>query len=325
MAQPDMHDPNTLKERVDRAVTGHKHSIAKLISLFEDQRVSVAMDRRTVLDMLDAHPDKRTATFIGITGTPGAGKSTLTGELASRLHQSDDTIRIAVLAVDPSSRFSGGAFLGDRTRVRFASGDPRLFFRSQASDTELGGLSPRSFQVCRLLYSLFDCVFIETVGIGQSEIDIRFLADRVFLVVQPMGGDEVQFLKAGIMEVPDEIVLNKCDAVDAARQSYQALKASMALARPFDDDKIAIHRVSAATGMGVDRLTRRMAEVVVEFKRPTLGDKEHHYFAKWVKEEFGRRGALRLRREMRGAERFIEDQGGFDEAQAAFVAAYETE
>ena len=311
--------PETL---VDAAVSGHKHSIAKLISLFEDQRVSAAESRRAVLEALAAHEGKRTATFIGITGTPGAGKSTLTGELATRLHATDDAIRVAVLAVDPSSRFSGGALLGDRTRVRFTSGDPRLFFRSQASDTELGGLSPRSFQVCRLLYRLFDAVFIETVGIGQSEIDIRFLADRVFLVVQPMGGDEVQFLKAGIMEVPDEIVLNKCDAVQAAQRSYQALKASMALARPFDEDKIRIHRVSAKTGMGVDRLSKRVAEVVTEYRQPTLGDKEHHYFAKWVKEEFGRRGSTWLRREGGGAGGYITLAGGFDEAQQRFATDY---
>ena len=145
-----------------------------------------------------------------------------------------------------------------------------------------------SDEICS--YFGVDCVFIETVGIGQSEIDIRFLADRVFLVVQPMGGDEVQFLKAGIMEVPDEIVLNKCDAKQAAQRSYQALKASMALARPFDEDKIRIHRVSAKTGMNLDRLAKHMLAAVETYRQPTLGDKEHHYFAKWVKEEFGRRG-----------------------------------
>jgi LAO/AO transport system kinase len=225
---------DTHREWIEAALDAHKFSIARLISLFEDQRPEAVPQRAAVLAALDTNPRARRATFLGITGTPGAGKSTLTGQLARRMHAQRSDLRFAVLAVDPSSRFSGGALLGDRTRVRFATGDARLFFRSQASDTELGGLSPRSFQVCRLLYRLFDCVIIETVGIGQSEVDIRFLADRVYLVVQPMGGDEIQFLKAGIMEVPDEIVLNKCDAVDAARRSYQALKSSMALARPFD-------------------------------------------------------------------------------------------
>jgi LAO/AO transport system kinase len=244
---------DTHREWIEAALDAHKFSIARLISLFEDQRPEAVPQRAAVLAALDTNPRARRATFLGITGTPGAGKSTLTGQLARRMHAQRSDLRFAVLAVDPSSRFSGGALLGDRTRVRFATGDARLFFRSQASDTELGGLSPRSFQVCRLLYRLFDCVIIETVGIGQSEVDIRFLADRVYLVVQPMGGDEIQFLKAGIMEVPDEIVLNKCDAVDAARRSYQALKSSMALARPFDGDAIPIHRVSATEGMGLDR------------------------------------------------------------------------
>ena len=116
-----------------------------------------------------------------------------------------------MLAVDPSSQVSGGALLGDRTRMRFPPDERRLFFRSQASESDLGGLGPSTFQVCRLLTRLFDCVMIETVGIGQSEADIRHLADRVYLVLQPLGGDEVQFLKAGIIEVPHAFILNKCD------------------------------------------------------------------------------------------------------------------
>ena len=307
---------------IEPALDAHKFSIAKLISLFEDQRMSAGRARAEVLAALDANPRKRQATFLGITGTPGAGKSTLSGQLVQRMHASRDDLRFAVLAVDPSSRFSGGALLGDRTRVRFRTGDARLFFRSQASDTELGGLSPRTFQVCRLLYRLFDCVLIETVGIGQSEVDIRFLADRVYLVVQPMGGDEVQFLKAGIMEVPDEIVLNKCDAVEASRRSYQALKSSMALARPFDGDRVPIHRVSATEGMGVERLAGRLLDAVEAYKRDSLGDKEEHYFAKWVKEEFGRRGSLYLRRHHEGAREYLAARGTFDDAQGAFEREY---
>ncbi|MCA9577082.1 MAG: GTP-binding protein [Polyangiales bacterium] len=307
---------------IDAALDAHKFSTARLISLFEDQRPEAVPQRAAVLAALDAHPRARRATFLGITGTPGAGKSTLTGQLARRMHETRSDLRFAVLAVDPSSRFSGGALLGDRTRVRFATGDTRLFFRSQASDTELGGLSPRSFQVCRLLYRLFDCVLIETVGIGQSEVDIRFLADRVYLVVQPMGGDEIQFLKAGIMEVPDEIVLNKCDAVDAARRSYQALKSSMALARPFDGDHIAIHRVSATEGMGLDRLAGVLLQATDAYRADSLRGKEEHYFAKWVKEEFGRRGSLYLREHHEGAREYLDAHGSFDAAEVAFEREY---
>src|SRR5690606_6958306 len=117
---------------------------------------------------------------IGITGTPGAGKSTLVGEMATRLVGADDHTAVAVLAVDPSSQISGGALLGDRTRVRFPAGEPRLFFRSQASDRELGGVSRTTFPVCRLLHRLFDVVFVETVGIGQSETEIQHVSDWTY-------------------------------------------------------------------------------------------------------------------------------------------------
>ena len=201
-------------EWIDAALRGEKRAIARLVSLFEDRRVDRASERRRVIEALDAHPEVRAAAIVGITGTPGAGKSTLTSEIVRHTRRLEPELRVAVVAIDPSSHVSGGALLGDRTRMRLPPGDVNVYFRSQASDTALGGLSPHTFQVCRLLHRLFDVVFVETVGIGQNEIDVRHLADRVYLVMQPLGGDEVQFLKAGIMEVPDEIVLNKCDEAE---------------------------------------------------------------------------------------------------------------
>jgi len=122
--------------------------------------------------------------------------------------------------------------------------------------------------------------------------------------------------------VPDEIVLNKCDAVDAARRSYQALKSSMALARPFDGDAIPIHRVSATEGMGLDRLAGRLLEATDAYRVGSLRVKEEHYFAKWVKEEFGRRGMLYLRQHHEGAREYLDARGSFDAAEAAFAAEY---
>ncbi len=306
---------------VDRALAGHKHSIARLVSVFEDRRLEAASARARVLAALEAHPARRTATFLGVTGTPGAGKSTLIAALAERMLVRDGDLRLAVLAVDPSSRFSGGALLGDRTRLRASSVSSRLYFRSQASDTELGGLSPTSFQVCRLLFRLFDGVIVETVGIGQSEIDIRFLADRVYLVLQPMAGDEVQFLKAGIMEVPDEIVLNKCDAAEAARKSHLALLSSLRLARPFDADRIPVHQASARTGFGLDALTARFANDLVTYKKPDLRAKEAHYFEAWVKDEWGRTGLRFLADHAPDVNGYIARMGGYDAAQRAFGEA----
>ncbi|MEQ9365785.1 MAG: hypothetical protein RIF32_16195, partial [Leptospirales bacterium] len=256
-----------MQELVSKALTGDKWSIGRLISVFEDRRPEAAERRGAILRELAAHGDSRRGRFIGMTGTPGSGKSTLIGEIANRLIRPDDTskapgagsnsagashssgpgsanpgadFRVAVLAIDPSSEVSGGAILGDRTRVNFALDEKRLFFRSQASDRELGGVSRSTFQVARLLYYLFDFVLIETVGIGQNEIEIQYVADRIYLVLQPLGGDGIQFMKAGIMEIPDVFVLNKADAVEAAKQSYYALKAALSFVRPGDEDLISI-------------------------------------------------------------------------------------
>ncbi|HQR81110.1 MAG TPA: GTP-binding protein, partial [Actinomycetota bacterium] len=185
----------TLAETVDRARGLHKHAVSKLVSLFEDARPAAAAQRAEALELLG--PAK--SAVLGITGTPGAGKSSLVARLVPQLLAESD-LSVAVVAVDPASHTSGGALLGDRARTRFATGEKRAYFRSQSNAAELGGLAPTTFQVSRLLKRLFDLVIVETVGIGQSELDIRYLADHVYLVLQPLGGDEIQFLKAGIIE-----------------------------------------------------------------------------------------------------------------------------
>lgn len=307
-------------ELVEGALRGEKYAIARLVSLFEDRRVEMARQRGRVIEALQRAPSRRVAAIVGITGTPGAGKSTLTAELVSRIREMREGIRIAIVAIDPSSHVSGGSLLGDRTRMRLAAGDSRVYFRSQASDTALGGLSPTTFQVIRVLFHLFDIIFVETVGIGQSEIDIRYLADRVYLVMQPLAGDEVQFLKAGIMEVPDEIILNKCDAHEAALKSYRALKSVLTMARPFDADTIAIHRVSALTGMNMDELATRIFENAERFRQPDLFAREVHHLGRWVEDEWGRVG-LRELSAMGGAGEVLRVAGDFDRAQRRFDEA----
>jgi LAO/AO transport system kinase len=230
----------------------------------------------------------------------------------------DPAVRLAVLAVDPSSHVSGGSLLGDRTRVRFAVDQERLFFRSQASGGELGGMSPSTFQVARLLHYLFDLVLIETVGIGQNEIEIQKLADRVYLVMQPFAGDQVQFLKAGIMEIPQVFILNKCDEKDAARRSYHALKTSLEFARPGESD-IRIFQTSAVTGQGIDEVCGDLLDFRASVKdaEALLREKESRYFARWVQEEYGRHG-LRLLDKKGGPAGFLDPSGGFDLAQEMF-------
>lgn len=305
---------------VDRARELDKAAVSRLIRVFEDARPAAAPTRAAVLARLDDRaPGEASApcTVLGVTGTPGSGKSSLLARLTVEMMRRDPDLSIAVLAVDPSSHVSGGALLGDRTRMRTPADERRLFFRSQASATELGGLSPSSFQVCRLLTRLFRLVLVETVGIGQSEADIRHLADRVYLVLQPLGGDEVQFLKAGIIEVPDAFVLNKSDE-PSAESSYHHLRASLGLARPFDAEPLEVHRTSARTGLGVDELAAAMLDVIAAQASRRHVEREPHFFERWVADEWGRQGRRHLVDVLSGAAAHIDATGGFDPAQLAF-------
>lgn len=271
-----------------------KRAVSRLISLFEDSRTEARVARDEVIDALGPS----SCVILGLTGTPGSGKSTLVGTLVPAMLERRPDTTVAVLAIDPSSHASRGALLGDRTRVRLGVDDRRSFFRSQASATALGGLAPTSFEVTRLLAALFDVVIVETVGIGQSELDIRHLADHVMLVLQPLGGDEVQFLKAGIIEIPDRFVINKCDE-PGARRSVQQLSASISLARPFDEIHPPIHMTSATTGEGVGALADALVDVVDRGPTLTTGERNAAVMSRWVSDEWGRVG-----------ERFLAASGG---------------
>ena len=308
-----------MSDLASRAVELDKWSLGRLVSVFEDAREDSAAERARLLCELEAHPRARRGVFVGVTGTPGAGKSSLVGELARRLIADDPGLAVAVLAVDPTSHVSGGALLGDRTRVKFPLREPRLFFRSQASDRELGGVSRSSFQVCRALRHVFDLVFVETVGIGQSEIEIQHVADWTMLVLQPLAGDQVQFMKAGIMEIPDAFVLNKCDEREAADASYHALRASLGLARVDSEEPPPLYRTSAVTGEGVSELAADLRELAAGGPRRAWADKEAYFFVKWVRDEFGRRGLHRLFELAPTAADFVRAAGGVDEAQLAFA------
>lgn len=298
---------------VARARVLNKHAVAKLVGLFEDSRPEAAVRRAETLEELG---DRRGA-VIGLTGTPGAGKSSLVARLVPTMLARDPDLTVAVLAIDPASHTSGGALLGDRTRTRFGAED-RAFFRSQSNAAELGGLAPTTFQVTRLLQALFDIVIVETVGIGQSELDIRYLADHVYLVMQPLGGDEIQFLKAGIIEIPDSFILNKCDD-PAAGQSYYQLRSALSLARPFDEEPPAVYRTSARTGEGIDALAESMAKVPAEGPRHSTAEREAYFLDRWITDEWGAAGQ-RYAASRGGAAALLTD--GFDGAQADFRAGF---
>ncbi|MQA90088.1 MAG: methylmalonyl Co-A mutase-associated GTPase MeaB [Gemmatimonas sp.] len=206
---PSSESPNNT-ELLERFREGQRTALARAISLVENTRPGFE-------DVLHAiHSDLGRATRVGITGPPGAGKSTLTTELANRFRARDE--RVGIVAVDPSSPFTGGALLGDRIRMNSLSTDPGIFIRSMATRGSLGGLATTSQEVADLLDAFgFDRVILETVGVGQSELDIAEGADTTVVVLVPESGDSIQAMKAGLMEVADVFVINKADRPGADR------------------------------------------------------------------------------------------------------------
>lgn len=280
---------------LQQAAALEKWPIAQLISIFERNNTDSLIKRHAITRYMDAHQDQfsKQACIFGVTGTPGAGKSSLIGEVCLNLLAKDPQISIAVLAIDPSSQSSGGALLGDRTRTQFPVNNKQVFFRSQASHQDLGGMGKSTFHVTRLLRRFFDIVIIETVGIGQSEIEVQRLSDHTLLVMQPLAGDQVQFMKAGIMEVPDTFVINKCDEDALAKKSRHLLKASLKLAQLHVAGEQAgqsIYMTSATQRKGIDELASHVLEVCSRNRTDTLGAQEEYFRDKWIREAYGEFG-----------------------------------
>ena len=188
--------------------------------------------------------------IVGVTGPPGAGKSTLLAALARAWRADGRTV--AVLAVDPTSKRSGGSLLGDRMRIEADPADRGLFIRSTAAGERLGGLAPATRTAAQALAAAFDVVVIETVGVGQSETEVAEAADTVAVVVQPGSGDVLQFLKAGIMEVPDVLVVTKADLGQVAQRARRDLHAAL---RSLGERDVAVVAVSSLPPVsGIDDL-----------------------------------------------------------------------
>jgi GTPase len=210
-------------ELVDRARQQQPRAVARLISLVEDASPQL----REVAAALA--PFTGRAQVVGLTGPPGVGKSTSTSALVTSLRAQGK--RVGVLAVDPSSPFSGGALLGDRIRMQEHATDPGVFIRSMATRGHLGGLSWATPQALRVLDAAgFDVVLIETVGVGQSEVDVVALADTTIVLLAPGMGDGIQAAKAGILEIADVFVVNKADR-DGAEATIRDLKTMVAMSR----------------------------------------------------------------------------------------------
>jgi LAO/AO transport system kinase len=246
--------PENFEQRI---IAGDLRALARAATLIEGQTST----GREVIAALFARTGR--AMILGITGPPGAGKSTLVDQLVKAVRRNAQTA--AVIAVDPSSPFSHGAILGDRIRMQDHHDDPGVFIRSMATRGRLGGLAKATLEMAMLFDAAGrDVVLIETVGVGQDEVDIARLADLTVLVLTPGFGDDVQAMKAGIMEIADVFAINKADQPGAGRLTQEIL-AMQSAGTPSDKAEAApVRRTVASQGLGVNEL---LAEVRSIFDR----------------------------------------------------------
>jgi len=236
----------------ERLLAGEKRALARAITLIEsDDPAGWELVR-------EVYPRTGKARIIGFTGPPGVGKSTLIGALTGELRKAER--EVAVLSIDPSSPFTRGALLGDRIRLTDHFLDPGVFIRSMASRGALGGLSEAALQVALIMDAAGkDDVLIETVGVGQAEIDIVDHADTIVLALMPGSGDSIQALKAGVMEIPDVIVVNKADH-PMTDTMVREVRGVLALSQDPEGWKVPILRTEAARGEGVAELAAAIGE-----------------------------------------------------------------
>jgi len=218
-------------ELVARLRQRDRSAVAQALNTIEDQRPEARALARELLDQLEGQSDA--ALRVGITGAPGAGKSSLIDALVAECRSRD--LSVGIIAVDPSSQRSGGALLGDRLRVRAGSNDPSVFLRSMAARDRLGGLADATRAGIEVIAAAFDIVFVETVGVGQSESEVVHLVDTLLFIAQPGAGDTIQFMKAGILEMPDLFVVNKSDLGPEASRTQHELQAGLGLAEGRGD------------------------------------------------------------------------------------------
>jgi LAO/AO transport system kinase len=272
--------------------TGGKRAMAAALA-----RLETAAGEPETLALLDAaHADAR-AHVIGLTGPPGVGKSCLVSRLIEAFRTRGRTI--GVIAVDPSSRQSGGALLGDRARIGADPEDPGVFVRSMAARGRLGGLAALAPAAVALMRSVYDQVIVETVGVGQSETEVAAVADTVVLCVQPGSGDSLQYMKAGIAEIPDIVVVTKADLGAAALKAKSDVEAALRLSPSATGDwAVPAQLLSSLEGQGIDALIEALTQHARflaangrrERRRAAQADA---WLAEALREEFGRQGLAR--------------------------------
>lgn len=252
----------------ERVAAGERAAIAEALNQVDDNR---PQNQERALALLDALETRPHGIRIGVTGAPGSGKSTLLDALVSRLRERGRTV--GVLAVDPSSQRTGGALLGDRMRLSSAARDSGVFLRSLAARDQLGGLSEVTGPSLDILSSALDCVFVETVGVGQSEAQVIDLVDSLVFVAQPAAGDLIQFMKAGILEWPDVFFVNKSDLGDHSRRTAAELRAGLELGSRRDPDYApTVLCGSARNGLEIETLIDAIDEHQQYLKRSGQGE-----------------------------------------------------
>jgi LAO/AO transport system kinase len=246
-------------ELVRRAIQGERVPLARAISMVENE----SPEAIPILDACFAASGR--AFRIGITGPPGAGKSTLVARLAQEYRRRGDTV--AIVAVDPTSPFTGGALLGDRVRMGELSGDDGVFIRSMATRGSMGGLAVHTAQACDVLDAAgFSRILIETVGVGQSELEVAQAADSTAVVLVPESGDGVQAMKAGLMEIGDLFVINKADREGADRAAF-AVKSALELRTSGSEWTPPVLLTTASLGEGVHDVVEQFEEHLEHLKR----------------------------------------------------------
>ena len=235
---------------MDKVLAGDRRAIARAISCVENRDPSAGPLLRELF------PRAGRARVVGLTGSPGAGKSTLAEKLAIEYRRRDG--RIGILAVDPTSPFSGGAILGDRVRMQSLANDPGVYIRSMATRGQLGGLAPTTQDAVTILDAAgCETILIETVGVGQDEVEVARLADVTVLLLVPGLGDDIQTFKAGVMEIADLYVINKADRAGADRVE-QEVTAMLSLASRPDGWRPPIVKTVATTGQGISELIQAL-------------------------------------------------------------------
>lgn len=304
--------PATEAELAAAIARGDKTAVARALNLIEDRRPQAHARIESLLAMLSPREGNRR---IGLTGPPGVGKSTLTSVLARELRER--ALRIGVLAVDPSSSRSGGALLGDRARMDFDPADQGLFVRSLATAGDTGGLAYAAHAIVAVLAAAYERVLVETTGVGQSETEVEHVVDTVCLVVQPGSGDVLQFIKAGIMEIPDVIVVNKGDQKTLAERAAGDLAAALSALRGVGMAErgarwqVPVLVTSARDRVGIEALAAALDAHFASFTPAALDARRNAGAAHWTL-------ALLLRR---FGEHGIELLGGRDQVRERVLCA----